>query len=145
MEKFPCWLIKVHLLRVRNQINIRYMCTMTTWLQLELQLFYLDKVVKIGDRNISNIIVEMIVAVVKKKHYVWAITLVFAVSVLVHESLKSRLSKDALNALFFKDGWRNNDFDVSKEFHETKCNYLMLARWIKKIFINLKNELVYHL
>ena len=73
---------------------------MTTRLQLKLQLFYLDKVVKIGDRNISNIIVEMIVAVVKKKHYVWAITLVFAVSVLVHEGLKSRLSKDALNALF---------------------------------------------
>ena len=98
---------------------------MTTWLQLELQSFYLDKVVKIGDRNISNIIVEMIVVVVKKKHYVTPITLVFAVSVLVHESLKSRLSKDALNALFFKDGWRNNVFDVSKEFHETKWNSLM--------------------
>ena len=89
---------------------------MTTGLQLELQLFYLDKVVKIG----NQISVETIVAVVKKKQYVWAITAVFVVTVLVHESLKSRLSKDALNALFFKDGWRNNVFDVSKEFHETK-------------------------
>ena len=80
----------------------------------------MDKVVKIGDRNISNIIVKIIVAVVKKKHYVWAITLVFAVSVMVNEGLKSRLSKDALNAIFFKDGWRNDDFDVSKEFHEMK-------------------------